>query len=159
LDGIADLVFSDHNNDDDDDDDDDYDDKSSRDSQVPQDVSNRTNQKKSNGTTKKPTFTSLVEEEEDDKSPKPISPSLMTTVQEKVAMAQLRKLERQEKMEKMDEERQRIEVTLFEVNRLKEIHEKFPQMEDSDILNMFPDFQDIIQFVKKPSSSTQQQQP
>jgi glycerophosphoryl diester phosphodiesterase len=154
LDGIGDLVFSDHNNDDDDDDD--YDDKSSWYSQVPQDVSNRTNQKKSNGTTKKPTFTSLVEEEEDDKSPKPISPSLMTTVQEKVAMAQLRKLERQEKM---DEERQRIEMTLFEVNRLKEIHEKFPQMEDSDILNMFPDFQDIIQFVKKPSSSTQQQQP
>jgi hypothetical protein len=162
LDTIGDLLFSDDDSNNDDD-------KASNDSQIHKNVSNMTKQKDSNRSNKKRTSTasgitsneqpdkrgtSVTSTVEENETCKPTHSSLMTTVQEKMAIAHLRKLEREEKLQKMDEEKQRIEMTLFKVNCLKEVHDKFPDMEDSDILNLFPDFQDIIQYLKKPSSRT-----
>ena len=72
----------------------------------------------------------------------------LSRTKEKVAMATLRKLEREEQA---DKEKQRIELNFFKMNRLKEIRAQFPIMEDDEILEVFPDFKDLIRFVPKPN--------
>lgn len=70
----------------------------------------------------------------------------LSRTKEKVAMATLRKLEREEQV---DQEKQRIEMNYYKMNRLKEIRAQFPSMEDEEILEVFPEFKHIIKFVPK----------
>jgi hypothetical protein len=72
----------------------------------------------------------------------------LSRTKEQLAMATLRKLEREEQV---DTEKQRIDLNFFKMHRLKEFRTQFPQMDDDDILEVFPDFKDMIRFVPKPN--------
>jgi hypothetical protein len=72
----------------------------------------------------------------------------LSRTKEQLAMATLRKLEREEQV---DTEKQRIDLNFFKMHRLKEFRTQFPHMDDDDILELFPDFKDMIRFVPKPN--------
>lgn len=75
-----------------------------------------------------------------------------TSAKDKVAITHLKQVDSKEKTDEMNEDKHRIDMTMLKVNRLKEVYETFPDMQESDVLNLFPAFRDIIQYVKKPSS-------
>jgi len=70
-------------------------------------------------------------------------------MEQAINTATLRKLEREEELQKMDAEKQRIEQKMFKMGRLVEVRERFPTMMDTEILKLFPEFEDIIEQVKR----------
>jgi hypothetical protein len=105
----------------------------------------------------KPVATILDSSTNDRLSSLAASKEKLSSAREKVAMATLRKLEMEEELVKekqfIDKEKQRIETNFYKINRLKDVRENFPMMEDSEILELFPDFKDVIKYVRKKDAS------
>jgi hypothetical protein len=66
-----------------------------------------------------------------------------------LVMAQVRKLEREEKNSSLVDEQQRIDSTIFKLKHLGEIRAQFPQLDDDNIIELFPDLEDVLKKMKK----------
>ena len=66
-----------------------------------------------------------------------------------LVMAQVRKLEREEKNSSLVDEQQRIDSTIFKLKHLGEIRAQFPQLDDDNIIELFPDLEEVLKKMKK----------
>jgi hypothetical protein len=66
-----------------------------------------------------------------------------------LVMAQVRKLEREEKNSSLVDEQKRIDSTIFKLKHLGEIRVQFPQLDDDNIVELFPDLEEVLKKMKK----------
>ena len=74
--------------------------------------------------------------------------NILATIREELVWAKLRKLEKEESIQDMEQQQNRIDLTLFKIQRLKEVKEQFPSMTDEEILTLFPGLIDVITHIQ-----------